>query len=144
MSEEAKNEKGFSAEEFLHSIGNYIVSLIGKLKGKRGKEIDQEIINSARSDEEREALQEMCNDVDTYYRKRRELRESGLSNGKWLERETEQMVKEVYPEATDDDIREVKRAVAEGMDKNIEAIADELDREMDEPAKAAKELTNDK
>ena len=35
-------------------------------------------------------------------------------------------------------------AVAEGMDKNIEAIADELDREMDEPAKAAKELTNDK
>lgn len=144
MNEETTQQQGFSVDDLLQSIGNHIVSLFNKLKGKRGKDLDKEIIDSARSDEEREALQEMCDDVELYYRKRRELRESGLSNNEWLERETEQMVKEVCPDADKNDIDEVKKAVDEGMDKRIEIVADELDREMEEPANVANKIINDK
>ena len=59
-----------------------------------------------------------------------DFKNSGLDSGEWLEREIETATKEMYPNATPEEIELVKQEVENGMEKEIESEADSLEEEI--------------
>jgi len=113
----------------LQQLIGYIKKVFDGTKGLFGSALDKELINSARN-EEAEIIKEMCANVDLYYQKRDEFRKSGLKPGKWLEKEVENTVKDVYPEADEEDLDEVKTEVSKTLENEIKALTDLVEEEM--------------
>lgn len=96
-------------------------------KPLHGKELDVFLASQGKSEEEKELIAELCDEIDTFHNKRREFEASGKDIETWYDDEIERLAREVKPDATSEDIDAVKEAIAKKVDKEISENADELE-----------------
>lgn len=114
----------------IQHIITYIKNIFVKTKGVSGSKLDEELISSAKSEEEKALIKEMCEDTERYYAKREEFRSSELKPGMWFEKQIEDTVKEVYPEVNPKEIDEVKENVSKAMEQEIDSLTKLVDEEI--------------
>ena len=117
-------------KDVIHQIITYIKNIFVKTKGVSGSKLDEELISSAKSEEEKALIKEMCEDTERYYAKREEFRSSELKPGMWFEKQIEDTVKEVYPEVSPKEIDEVKENVSKAMEQEIDSLTKLVDEEI--------------
>ena len=96
-------------------------------KPLHGKELNEYLLSQTESDEERETLQEMFEENETFHDRLKELKESGKNVDDWYEDEIVDIVKRLDPEATRADIDSVKEAVAKQIDNDAEDAINALE-----------------
>lgn len=114
----------------IQHIITYIKNIFVKTKGVSGSKLDENLISSAKSDEEKALIKEMCEDTECYYAKREEFRSSELKPGMWFEKQIDDTVKEVYPEVSPKEIDEVKENVSKAMEQEIDSLTKLVDEEI--------------
>lgn len=114
----------------IQHIITYIKNIFVNTKGVSGSKLDEELISSAKSEEEKALIKEMCEDTERYYAKREEFRSSELKPGMWFEKQIEDTVKEVYPEVSPKEIDEVKENVSKAMEQEIDSLTKLVDEEI--------------
>lgn len=124
--------------DFIKSLSNYFTKFITRFKGHTTEEFNAAIVEEGRTEEEKEQLQEMCEEVDNYHRRLKELRESGLTPGKWLEKEIDAELESIEPEISSESKEEFKKFIFEQFATDIEANADALSDELDQTVAVAK------
>ncbi len=112
------------------SFYNHLCALFELTFGKDDKDIDNLLIQQGRTEEEKVVINDICEEVDLEHKLMNDLKNSGLDSGEWLEREIETATKEMYPNATPEEIELVKQEVENGMEKEIESEADSLEKEI--------------
>ena len=70
---------------FIKSISDLYKELVAKFNGKSELDLNASIVEIGRTEEEKGQLQEMCDDIDSYHRRIKQLRESGLIQNELLE-----------------------------------------------------------
>lgn len=118
--------------DFIKSLSDYFTKFISRFKGHTTEDLNAAILEEGRTEEEKEQLQEMCEEVDNYHRRLKELRESGLTPGKWLDEEIDKELKKVDKEIEPGTSEEVKKLLTEqfivDIENNCDALSDELDQ----------------
>lgn len=114
----------------IQHIITYIKNIFVKTKGVSSSKLDENLISSAKSDEEKALIKEMCEDTECYYAKREEFRSSELKPGMWFEKQIDDTVKEVYPEVSPKEIDEVKENVSKAMEQEIDSLTKLVDEEI--------------
>ena len=117
-------------KDVIHPIITYIKNIFVKTKGVSGSKLDEELLSSAKSEEEKALVKEMCEDTERYYEKREEFRSSELKPGMWFEKQIEDTVKEVCPEVSPKEIDEVKENVSKAMEQEIDSLTKLVDEEI--------------
>lgn len=117
-------------KDVIYQIITYIKNIFVKTKGVSGSKLDEELLSSAKSEEEKALVKEMCEDTERYYEKRDEFRCSELKPGMWLEKQIEDTVKEVCPEVSPKEIDEVKENVSKAMEQEIDSLTKLVDEEI--------------
>ena len=85
---------------------------------------------SGRNDDENRIINDICKEIDLEHELLDDRVKSESDPGEWLEREIVKTTKELFPDATSDDIEMVKDAMVKGMVKDIELEANSLKKEM--------------
>lgn len=116
-------------EELQMSIQKHLQRLWQLLNGKEKKELDEALIQEGESEEERKIIAEQCAEIDLEHDLMDELVASKKDPGKWLEEKIEETVKEIKPDATQDEVEVIKESVADSMETEISELADELTTE---------------
>lgn len=116
-------------KEFQDSFIAHFQSLYQALKGKSNKELDESLILQGKSDEQKQVIQETCHDVDKEHDMIEEMVHSTKTPGDFLKQDITETVKEINPNATDEDVSQVIEATMDGMEKEIEQEAVELIKE---------------
>ena len=107
----------------------HLRSLLDLVRGKSGKELDDLLVEQGRAEEEKRVIREMCEETDLEHEMMTELMNSDADPGEWLEKQIEDNVKESFPDATAEDIEEVKEAVLDSMENEIEEDAKMVEKE---------------
>ena len=76
----------------------------------------------------RNLLEELCDDVDTYYRKKAEAKQASDLN-KWFDNEVRTFVYDTMLDATEEDVKEVEKEIEESMMNEINTRASLLEDE---------------
>lgn len=118
-------------EQFEQSFFKYLHLILDMVRGKSSKEVDDQLIGQGRDDEEKRVLREICEEVDLEHEMMTDLIQSGEEPDQWLDHQIEEIVKESFPEATDEDIHKVKDAILLSMEKGIEFDVTMLEKEVD-------------
>lgn len=121
-----KQRKDF-ASSLLETIKAFFQKVFKFEKPLHGKELNDYLLSQTESEEERETLQEMFEENETYHNKLKEFEQSGKKIDEWYEAEIEKAVKQIDPAATPADIDKVKEAVAKQIDDEIEHSIDALE-----------------
>lgn len=116
-------------EELQMSIQKYLNKFWQALNGKDKKELDEALIQQGESDEEKKIIAEVCAEIDLEHDLMEELVASKKDPGQWLEEKIEETVKEVKPDATQEEVEMVKESVADSMEAEIGIEADGLTEE---------------
>lgn len=101
------------------------------VRGKSGKEVDDLLVEQGRDEEEKKVIREICEEVDLEHEMLTDLLQSGENQDQWLDHQIEAIVKESFPDATDDDINQVKEAVLSSLEEEIEFDTKMLEEEVD-------------
>lgn len=117
FSEEQRNDFSIS---MIETIKSFFQKVFHSEQPLHGKELNDYLLNQAESEEERETLQEMFEENETYHAKLKELEKSGKDIDEWYDEEITKTVKQMCPEVTIDDIDKVKEAVAKQIDDETE------------------------
>ena len=115
--------------EFQESFISHFKSLYRALKGKSEKELDEALIQQAKSDEQKMIIQETCKDVDREHDMIEEMAHFDKTPGEFLKQDITDTVREINPNATDADVNSVIEATMDAMEKEIEQDACELTKE---------------
>ena len=118
-------------KELQQSFLKHLSSLFKMGANKDDKEIETMLIQQGRNEDEKKTISDICKEVDVEHELMEELTKSGLESGEWLEREIEKTTKELYPNATPEEIEMVKQKIEDGMEEEIEAEADRLEEEIE-------------
>lgn len=116
-------------EKLQMSIQKHLQRLWQALNGKEGKELDEALVQQVESEEEKKLITQMCVEIDLEHDLMEELVASKEDPGEWLDKKIEETVKEVKPDATQEDVDKVKESAADSMEKEIGELADELKEE---------------
>lgn len=116
-------------EELQMSIQKYLNKFWQALNGTDKKELDEALIQQGESDEEKKIIAEVCAEIDLEHDLMEELVASKKDPGQWLEEKIEETVKEVKPDATQEEVEMVKESVADSMEADIGIEADGLTEE---------------
>lgn len=116
-------------EELQKSIQKHLHRLWQAFNGKEGKELDEVLVQQGESEEEKRIIAEQCAEIDLEHDLMEELMASKKDPGQWLEEKIEETVKEVKPDATQEEIEVVKESVADSMETVIGIEADGLKEE---------------
>lgn len=116
-------------EELQMSIQKYLQSFWQTLNGKEKSELDEALIQQGESDEEKKIIAEQCAEIDLEHDLMEELVASKKDPGLWLAEKIEETVKEVKPDATQEEVEMVKESVADSMETEIGIEADGLTEE---------------
>lgn len=116
-------------EELQKSIQKHLHRLWQAFNGKEGKELDEALVQQGESDEEKKIIAEQCAEIDLEHDLMEELLASKKDPGLWLEEKIEETVKEVKPDATQEDMEMVKESVADSMETEIGIEAEGLTEE---------------
>lgn len=96
---------------FIKSVSDFYMKFVSKFKDENLSNINDDIIHLGRTEEEKEQLQEMCDEIDSYHKRIKNLRESGMMPGKWLEKEIEAELEKLDPEVSSESKEEFKKFV---------------------------------
>ena len=107
----------------------HLRSLLNLVRGKKDKELDDLLAEQGRSEEEKRVIREVCEEIDLKHEMMTDLMKSDKEPGEWLEKQIEETVTEMFPNATAEDIEEVKEAVLDSMETEIEHDAKMLEKE---------------
>ena len=116
-------------EELQMSIQKYLNKFWQALNGKDKKELDEALIQQGESDDEKKIIAEVCAEIDLEHDLMEELVASKKDPGQWLEEKIEETVKEVKPDATQEEVEMIKESVADSMETEIGIEADGLTEE---------------
>lgn len=114
-----EQRKDFSSS-LIETIRIYFQKIFKSEKPLHGKELNDFLLSQTESEEERETLQEMFDENETYHIKLNEFKQSGRNLDEWYEEEIAMSVKQLDPNATANDIDKVKEAVAMQADDETE------------------------
>lgn len=123
---------------FIKSLSDFYMKFVSKFKDENLSNINDDIIHLGRTEEEKEQLQEMCDEIDSYHRRLKDLRESGMTPGKWLEKEIELELEKVDPEVSTESKEEFKKFVFDQFGRDVEAQTEALDDELNQTVDIAK------
>lgn len=123
---------------FIKSLSDFYNGIVLKFKDNDESKINDDIIELGRTEEEKEQLQEMCDEIDSYHRRLKDLRESGMTPGKWLEKEIETELEKVDPEVSSESKKEFKKFVFDQFGRDVEAQTEALDDELNQTFDIAK------
>lgn len=123
--------------EFQESFISHFKFLCVSLKNKSGKELDDSLIRHAMSDEQKVIIQETCKDIDEEHDMIEEMNHSNKTPGQFLKQDITDTLREINPNATDEDVNQLVEATMDGMEKAIEQEAHELTKEVSLPAEEA-------
>lgn len=116
-------------KEFQESFISHLQSLYKEMKGKSNKEMDDALVLQGKTDEQRQLIQEACQDIDKEHNMIEEMVHSNKTPGEFLKQDITHTVKEINPNATDEEINRVVEATMDTMEKEIEQEARELTKE---------------
>ena len=116
-------------KEFQESFMAHFLSLCKAMKGKSNKELDDALVRQGKSDEQKQIIQETSQDVDKEHDMIEEIVNSSKEPGEFLEQDIANTVREINPNATDDDVSQIVEATMDVMEKEIEQQARELTKE---------------
>lgn len=123
---------------FIKSIVDFYKKFVLKFRDRNVSNMNDVIIESGRTEDEKDQLREMCDEVDAYHRRIRDLRESGMTPGKWFEKEIESELEKVDPEVSSESKEEFKKFIFDQFGKDVEAQAEALGEELDQTVDIAK------
>lgn len=123
---------------FIKSLSDFYMKFVSKFKDENMSNINDDIIHLGRTEEEKEQLQEMCDEIDSYHRRLKDLRESGMTPGKWLKKEIETELEKVDPEVSSESKEEFKKFVFDQFGRDVEAQTEALDDELNQTFDIAK------
>lgn len=123
---------------FIKSLSDFYMKFVSKFKDENPSNINNEIVYLGRTEEEKEQLQEMCDEIDSYHRRLKDLRDSGMTPGKWLEKEIETELEKVDPEVSSESKEEFKKFVFDQFGRDVEAQTESLDDELNQTVDIAK------
>lgn len=123
---------------FIKSIVDFYKKFVLKFRDRNVSNMNDVIIESGRTEGEKDQLREMCDEVDAYHRRIQDLRESGMTPGKWLEKEIESELEKVDPEVSSESKEEFKKFIFDQFGKDVEAQAEALGEELDQTVDIAK------
>ena len=116
-------------KEFQESFMAHLQALYKAMQGKSNKDLDDALVRQGKSDEQKQIIQETCQDVDKEHDMIEEMIHSNKTPGEFLEQDIANTVREINPNATDNDINQVVEATMDAMEKEIEQEAHELTKE---------------
>ena len=116
-------------KEFQESFMAHLQALDKAMQGKSNKDLDDALVRQGKSDEQKQIIQETCQDVDKEHDMIEEMIHSNKTPGEFLEQDIANTVREINPNATDDDVNQVVEATKDAMEKEIEQEAHELTKE---------------
>lgn len=116
-------------KEFQESFMAHLQALYKAMQGKSNKDLDDALVRQGKSDEQKQIIQETCQDVDKEHDMIEEMIHSNKTPGEFLEQDIANTVREINPNATDDDVNQVVEATKDAMEKEIEQEARELTKE---------------
>ena len=116
-------------KEFQESFMAHLQALYKAMQGKSNKDLDDALVRQGKSDEQKQIIQETCQDVDKEHDMIEEMIHSNKTPGEFLEQDIANTVREINPNATDDDVNQVVEATMDAMEKEIEHEASELTKE---------------
>lgn len=117
-------------KEFQESFMAHLQALYKAMQGKSNKDLDDALVRQGKSDEQKQIIQETCQDVDKEHDMIEEMIHSNKTPGEFLEQDIANTVREINPNATDDDVNQVVEATKDAMEKEIEQEAHELTKEV--------------
>lgn len=117
-------------KELQESFFKNLKKMLHLSSGKTDNEIDEILIGQADSEEEKQVIRDICQEVDEEHLLMDNLVNSNKEPGEWFEIFISETTKELYPNATGEDIEMVLKTVEDGMEKEIETDADRLDEEL--------------
>ena len=127
---------------FIKSLSDFylkfVSTFVSKFKEENLSNINDDIIHLGRTEEEKEQLLEMCDEIDSYHRRLKDLRESGMTPGKWLEKEIETELEKVDPDVSSESKEEFKKFVFDQFGRDVEAQTEALDDELNQTFDIAK------
>ena len=124
--------------DFIKSLSDFYKELVAKFKDKSEPDMNASVVEIGRTEEEKEQLQDMCDEIDAYHRRLKNLRESRMTPGKWLEKEIELELEKVDPEVSTESKEEFKKFIFDQFGKDVEAQAEALDEELNQTVDIAK------
>ena len=116
-------------KEFQERFIAHFQALYKAMQGKSDKELDDALVLQGKSDEQKQIIQETCQDVDKEHDMIEEMAHSSKTPGEFLEQDIANTVREINPNATDGDVNQVVEATMDAMEKEIEQKAHELAKE---------------
>lgn len=128
-------------KELQKTILLYLNNFWTVLKDKDKKELDEALIKQGKSEKEKALIAEQCAEIDLEHDLMEELLTSKEDPGTWMEKKVEEIVREINPDATREEIESVTNSVADSMEREIGEQADELAEEASEIVKAIGKTT---
>lgn len=116
-------------KQFQESFISHLQSLYKAMKGRSKKELDEALILQGKSEEQRQIIQETCLDIDKEHDMIEEMANSSRTPGEFLEQDIIDTVREVNPNATDEDVNKMVEETMDAMETEIEQAANELTEE---------------
>lgn len=126
------------SQDFKRSLIERIKALIKSVfhtengKPLHGKELDDYLISSGQSEEEKQLIKKMIEETDDFYRKKADLKKSGKDVDEWYEDEITRIAKESNSEDVDGTADVIKSVIATQSDIEIEQTMQEIDNLIDE------------
>ena len=130
-------------KELKEAFLRHVEKLFTLLRGKHGSDFDETLVSQGESDEERETLRAVLEEVELEHQIKKEMRESGKEPGQWFEEELEKTAHIVLDNPTDDDIRMLKEKMAEVMAEDIAEGAELLSKEVTEAEAGERDTASD-
>lgn len=123
---------------FIKSLSDFYQKIVTKLYDEHNSNMNNAILELGRTEEEKEQLQDMCDEIDAYHRRIKELRNSGMTPGKWLEKEIEKELENADPEVSTESKEEFKKFIFDQFGNEVEVQAETLNEELDQTVEIAK------
>lgn len=123
---------------FIKSLSDFYQKIVTKLYDEHNSNMNNAIVELGRTEEEKEQLQDMCDEIDAYHRRIKELRNSGMTPGKWLEKEIEKELENADPEVSTESKEEFKKFIFDQFGNEVEVQAETLNEELDQTVEIAK------
>lgn len=122
-----EQKKDFN-KSLIERIKAFFKEVFHSEKPLHGKELDEHFLSKATSEEEKETLSEVFDEIDIFYEKQKAYRESGMDLRVWYDEEIVRIVKGINPDITQTEIDQVKEALAARIDGEIELTGQALEK----------------
>lgn len=120
-------------DKFREFRENFIVhfqTLCKTMKGKSNGELDEALIRQSSSEEQCQVIGEICRDVDLEHDMIEKMINSNKTPGAFLKQDIIDTIKEVHPDATDEEVNQVVEVTMDAMEKDFEHDAKEFSKEI--------------